>query len=84
MEYTRLGSSGLEVSRLALGCISFGSGRDGSWTLADDEAAEPIFRQALDLGITFWDTANIYGMGTSEEIVGRAIASSRSAVHRPG
>lgn len=74
MEYTRLGSSGLKVSRLSLGCMSFGSGRYGSWTLADDEAAEPLFRQALDLGMTFWDTANIYGMGTSEEIVGRAIA----------
>jgi aryl-alcohol dehydrogenase-like predicted oxidoreductase len=73
MDYTRLGRSGLKVSRLALGCMSFGAGRYGSWTLADDAAAEPIFRQALDLGITFWDTANIYGMGTSEEIVGRAI-----------
>lgn len=74
MQYTRLGNSGLKVSRLALGCMSFGSGRYGSWTLSTDEAAEPIFRQALDLGITFWDTANVYGMGTSEEIVGRAIA----------
>ena len=74
MDYRRLGNSGLKVSRLTLGCMSFGAGRYGSWTLASDEAAEPIFRQALDLGITFWDTANVYGMGTSEEIVGRAIA----------
>lgn len=74
MQYTRLGSSGLKVSRITLGCMSFGTGRYGSWTLASDEAAEPIFRQALDLGITFWDTANVYGQGTSEEIVGRAIA----------
>jgi len=74
MEYTRLGSSGLKVSRIALGCMSFGDASRGaaSWTL-DDDAAEPIFRQAVDLGITFWDTANVYGAGTSEEIVGRAI-----------
>lgn len=73
MQYTLLGHSGLKVSRIALGCMSFGlpgTGRD--WTLDDDDA-EPVFRQALELGITFWDTANVYGAGTSEEIVGRAI-----------
>jgi aryl-alcohol dehydrogenase-like predicted oxidoreductase len=74
MEYTRLGSSGLKVSRIALGCMSFGDTSRGfsEWALGDD-AAEPIFRQALDLGITFWDTANAYGFGSSEEIVGRAV-----------
>jgi aryl-alcohol dehydrogenase-like predicted oxidoreductase len=74
MEYTRLGNSGLKVSRIALGCMSFGDTSRGfnEWAL-DDAAAEPVFRQALDLGITFWDTANVYGFGTSEEIVGRAI-----------
>ncbi len=74
MEYTRLGNSGLPVSRIALGCMSFGDTSRGfnEWAL-DDEAAEPIFRQAIELGITFWDTANIYGIGTSEEIVGRAL-----------
>jgi 1-deoxyxylulose-5-phosphate synthase len=74
MVYTRLGTSGLKVSRIALGCMSFGDTSRGfnQWAL-DDEAAAPIFRQALDLGITFWDTANAYGYGTSEEIVGRAI-----------
>lgn len=74
MDYTRLGSSGLKVSRIALGCMSFGDTSRGfnEWAL-DDDAAEPIFRQALELGITFWDTANVYGYGTSEEIVGRAI-----------
>ena len=74
MEYTRLGTSGLTVSRIALGCMSFGDARragDG-WSL-DDDAAEPIFRQAVELGITFWDTANVYSGGSSEEIVGRAI-----------
>ena len=76
MDYTRLGSSGLAVSRLALGCMSFGDKNAGrmTWILGDEDAA-PIFRQALELGITFWDTANIYGYGTSEEVVGRAIKS---------
>jgi aryl-alcohol dehydrogenase-like predicted oxidoreductase len=72
MQQTQLGSSGLRVSRIALGCMSFGDGTRATWALGD-EAAEPIFRQAIELGITFWDTANIYGLGTSEEIVGRAL-----------
>jgi 1-deoxyxylulose-5-phosphate synthase len=74
MDYTRLGTSGLKVSRITLGCMSFGDTSRGfnQWAL-NDEQAEPIFRQAVELGITFWDTANAYGYGTSEEIVGRAI-----------
>lgn len=74
MEYTRLGTSGLKVSRITLGCMSFGDPSRGhnQWTL-DDERAEPIFREAVELGITFWDTANAYGQGTSEEVVGRAV-----------
>src|SRR3954453_416281 len=73
MDYTNLGTSGLKVSRIALGCMSFGTPRDVMpWTL-DEDAAQAIFRHALDLGITFWDTANVYGAGTSEEIVGRAV-----------
>lgn len=73
MEYTRLGTSGLKVSRLALGCMSFGTPDDFQpWALGD-EAAGPLFRQAVELGITFWDTANVYGGGTSEEITGRAM-----------
>jgi aryl-alcohol dehydrogenase-like predicted oxidoreductase len=74
VQYTKLGRSGLSVSRLALGCMSFGDTSRGfnDWAL-DDTAAEPIFRQAVEAGITFWDTANAYGYGTSEEIVGRAI-----------
>jgi 1-deoxyxylulose-5-phosphate synthase len=74
MQYTTLGSSGLKISRIALGCMSFGdtSRCFNEWAL-DDKAAEPLFRQAVELGITFWDTANAYGYGTSEEIVGRAI-----------
>lgn len=77
MDYTPLGNSGLKVSRISLGGMSFGSGTPMEWIL-DDDAAQPIFRQAIDLGITFWDTANVYGMGTSEEIIGRAITTYAS------
>ncbi|MEU8973206.1 aldo/keto reductase [Streptomyces monashensis] len=74
MEYAKLGASGLEVSRLALGCMSYGVPDRGPhpWTLAED-VARPFIRQALDAGITFFDTANTYSAGTSEEIVGRAL-----------
>ncbi|WP_026536887.1 aldo/keto reductase [Arthrobacter sp. 9MFCol3.1] len=75
MEYTRLGNTGLKISRLALGCMSYGdptTPNAHSWALTED-TAEPYFRQATELGITFWDTANVYQAGTSEEIVGRAI-----------
>ena len=79
MEYTRLGSSGLKVSRIALGTMGFGDGKVPfwSWALPWDDA-EGFFAQALDLGIDFWDTANVYGAGSSEEIVGRALAETRS------
>ncbi|MBV1850506.1 aldo/keto reductase [Catellatospora tritici] len=75
MEYVRLGRTGLKVSRIGLGCMSYGSAAAGmhQWTL-DEQAAAPFFRQAVELGVTFWDTANVYQGGTSEEIVGRAIA----------
>ena len=74
MQYTRLGSTGLEVSRICLGCMSFGVPDRGGhpWTL-DEAASRPLLARALELGITFWDTANVYSDGTSEEIVGRAI-----------
>src|SRR5690348_9736681 len=75
MEYTRLGETGLKVSRLALGCMSYGDPTtEGAhrWALADDQA-QPFFQQAIELGITFWDTANVYQAGTSEEVTGRAI-----------
>ena len=74
MEYANLGASGLKVSRIALGCMSFGDTSRGfnEWAL-DDAGAEPVFRQAVELGVTFWDTANVYGYGTSEEITGRAL-----------
>ena len=75
MEYTRLGETGLKISRLALGCMSYGDPTTKGahrWALADDQA-QPYFQQAVELGITFWDTANVYQAGTSEEVTGRAI-----------
>ena len=74
MEYTRLGATGLEVSRICLGCMSFGVPDRGthSWTL-DEDASRPILQRALELGVNFLDTANVYSDGTSEEIVGRAL-----------
>ncbi|GAA3453386.1 aldo/keto reductase [Dactylosporangium matsuzakiense] len=75
MEFTRLGRTGLRVSRIGLGCMSYGRAAAGmhQWTL-DEDAAAPFFRQAVELGVTFWDTANVYQGGTSEEFVGRAIS----------
>jgi aryl-alcohol dehydrogenase-like predicted oxidoreductase len=74
MKYTRLGNSGLKVSSIALGCMSFGDPASGHlpWSLPQDDAL-PFFRQALDHGITFWDTANVYSYGDSERIVGEAL-----------
>ena len=74
MKHTRLGLSGLKVSRIGLGCMSYGQAATGlhNWTL-DEDAAAPFFQQAVELGVTFWDTANVYQNGTSEEFVGRAI-----------
>ncbi|MCK8669815.1 aldo/keto reductase [Rhodococcus sp. NPDC003382] len=74
MKYVRLGNSGLQVSRLALGCMSYGTPGAGqhAWTLGED-AAKPFIRAAVEAGINFFDTANSYSGGTSEEIVGRAL-----------
>jgi len=74
MEYTRLGRTGLTVSRICLGCMSYGIPDRGPhpWTL-DEAASRPLLRQAVELGINFFDTANYYSDGTSEEIVGRAL-----------
>jgi 1-deoxyxylulose-5-phosphate synthase len=75
MDYVQLGNTGMRVSRLALGCMSYGDpATPGAheWSLNDD-TAQPFFLQAVELGITFWDTANVYQHGTSEELVGRAI-----------
>ena len=74
MEYVRLGRTGLQVSRIALGCMTYGAPDRGShiWTMPE-EASRPLIKQALELGINFFDTANVYSDGTSEEIVGRAL-----------
>ncbi|GAA4661364.1 aldo/keto reductase [Kineococcus glutinatus] len=74
MDYVKLGSTGLEVSRLCLGCMSYGDPARGThpWTLPEDEAA-PFLHKALDLGVTFFDTANVYSLGSSEEILGRVL-----------
>lgn len=74
MEYAELGKSGIKVSRFCLGCMSFGdpASKMHAWTLDPDES-EKIIKHALDLGINFFDTANTYSAGTSEEYLGRAI-----------
>jgi aryl-alcohol dehydrogenase (NADP+) len=74
MKYVKLGRTGLDVSRICLGCMSFGDpGRGGHpWSL-DEEASRPLIRQAIEAGINFFDTANVYSLGSSEEITGRAL-----------
>lgn len=74
MEYVKFGSTGLEVSKLVLGCMTFGEPSRGThpWTLPEAES-RPIIRRAIEAGINFFDTANMYSDGTSEEIVGRAL-----------
>ena len=74
MEYVRFGRTGMKVSRLCLGCMTYGDPARGRhpWTL-DEAGSRPFIRKALDLGINFFDTANAYSEGTSEEIVGRAL-----------
>src|SRR5437763_1943937 len=74
MDYVKLGYTGLDVSRLCLGCMTYGVPDRGShpWTLNEEES-RPFIKRALELGINFFDTANSYSDGTSEEIVGRAL-----------
>jgi 1-deoxyxylulose-5-phosphate synthase len=74
MEYVKFGKTGLRVSRLCVGCMTYGVPSRGPhpWTL-DEEQSRPLIKRALDLGINFFDTANVYSDGTSEEIVGRAL-----------
>jgi aryl-alcohol dehydrogenase-like predicted oxidoreductase len=74
MEYVKLGRTGLDVSRIALGCMTFGEPGRGThaWTLTEEES-RPLLKQAVELGINFFDTANFYSLGSSEEIVGRAL-----------
>ena len=75
MKFTKLGSTGLDVSRICLGCMSYGLSDRGNhaWSL-DEETSRPHIKRAVEAGINFFDTANVYSDGTSEEIVGRALA----------
>lgn len=75
MKYVNLGNTGLQVSRICLGCMSFGIADQGThlWTL-DEASSRPFITRALDAGINFFDTANVYSLGSSEEFVGRALA----------
>ena len=82
MDYANLGTSGLKVSRICLGCMSYGAPASGelkpgshAWTL-NEEQSQPFFRQALDLGINFFDTANVYSAGASEEVLGRFLKAN--------
>ncbi len=72
MDYVRLGKTGLKVSRLCLGCMTYGTPKWREWIL-DEQASRPYFKQALDLGINFFDTADVYSLGVSEEVTGRAL-----------
>jgi aryl-alcohol dehydrogenase-like predicted oxidoreductase len=74
MQYTRLGKTGLEVSRICLGCMSFGDPKRGNheWSLPEEES-RPIIRKAWEAGINFFDTANVYSLGSSEEITGKVL-----------
>jgi aryl-alcohol dehydrogenase-like predicted oxidoreductase len=74
MQYTQLGTTGMTVSRICLGCMSYGSPSWRPWVL-DEAAAQPFFKQALDAGINFFDTADMYSLGASEEVTGRALRS---------
>ncbi|HVW92924.1 MAG TPA: aldo/keto reductase [Devosia sp.] len=96
MKYTRLGKTGLEVSRICLGCMSFGDPNRGNheWSLSEEDS-RPIIRKAFEAGINFFDTANVYSLGSSEEITGKVlkelaprsevvIATKVHGVMRPG
>jgi len=74
MRYVKLGSTGLDVSAVCLGCMSYGTPSQGNhpWSL-DEESSRPFIQRSLELGINFFDTANVYSLGSSEEIVGRAL-----------
>src|SRR5215212_6553535 len=72
MEYVRLGATGLKVSRICLGAMTYGSKSWREWVLEEDES-RPFIRRAVELGINFFDTADMYSVGRSEEILGRAL-----------
>jgi aryl-alcohol dehydrogenase-like predicted oxidoreductase len=75
MEYRKLGSTGLDISPIAIGCMTYGDPKRGNhpWSLGEEQS-RPLIKQAVEAGINFFDTANVYSDGSSEEIVGRALA----------
>ena len=75
MEYVNLGRSGVKVSRICLGMMTYGTSKWRPWVL-DEEAARPFVQRALELGINFFDTANMYSLGVSEEVTRRALKVS--------
>ncbi|HJX28820.1 MAG TPA: aldo/keto reductase, partial [Thermoanaerobaculia bacterium] len=81
MDFTRLGRTGLKVSRICLGCMSYGTPEWRDWVLPE-EASRPFIRRALELGINFFDTANMYSLGASEEVLGRALRDFRDLARR--
>src|SRR5215471_3954999 len=81
MHYVNLGTAGVKVSRVALGCLTFGSKNWRPWVLEEDEAV-PLIKRALDRGVNFFDTADFYSLGASEEILGRALRRLGIARHR--
>jgi 1-deoxyxylulose-5-phosphate synthase len=72
LELVHLGSTGLQISRLCLGCVTYGLPEWREWVL-DEAASRPFIRKALDVGINFFDTADMYSLGGSEEVLGRAL-----------
>src|SRR5207248_5911936 len=72
MKYTQLGRSGLEISRICLGCMTYGTPKWRPWVL-DEEASRPFYRRTWEAGINFFDTADMYSDGVSEEVLGRAL-----------
>src|SRR6476661_4462029 len=78
MEYVRLGNTGTKVSRICLGAMTYGSKKWREWVL-DEEESWPFIRRALELGINFFDTADMYSLGASEEVLGRALKAFGAA-----
>src|SRR3954469_11872449 len=72
MDYVNLGKTGLKVSRICLGCMTYGTSKWRDWVL-DEDAARPFYKRALEHGINFFDTADMYSRGVSEEVTGRAL-----------
>ena len=83
MDYVNLGSTGLKVSRLCLGTMTYGSKKWREWVLEEQES-RPFLRRALELGVNFFDTADMYSQGVSEEILGRALKDFGPARDRAG